>query len=233
MEGFPQKNERRMRQHQGMMVRVLRILSVVVLGLLIISATVGAYYFIVGAAHPLSSSGEDWGNFGDYFGGVAGALLSFLSIVLLVYTVHLQIHQLSAAQHETLKRDLLAHVTKADDEIERWLQRKLAYTSMSGQTVEFGDVVWGILKSEDINPPEFERAVVRLHVLTSLYCEALALYRDNIDPYFIFKYHKQKAQALLDFLKGHRALLGQMAGPSLQFCQMHLDGKHESRKGQA
>lgn len=228
MEGFPQKNGRRMPQHQSMMVGMLRILSVVAFGLLIISSVVGAYYFIVGAVHPLSSSGEDWGNFGDYFGGVAGALLSFLSILLLVYTIHLQIHQLSAAQHETLKRDLLAHVTKADDEIERWLQRKLAYISMSGQTVEFGDVVWGILKSKDINPPEFERAVVRLHVLTSLYCEALALYRDNIDPYFIFKYHRQKAQALLDFLKEYGALLGQTAGPSLQFCQMHLDGKHES-----
>lgn len=212
-------------------MRMLRTLSIAACGLLVISIVSGAYYFIVGSAYPLSSNGEDWGNFGDYFGGVAGALLSFLSILLLVYTIHLQIHQLSDAQHETLKRDLLAHVTKADDEIERWLQRKLPYRSMSGQTVEFGDVVWGILQSRDINGQEFERAVVRLHVLTCLYCEALALYRDNIDPYFIFKYHKQKAKTLLGFLEEHRALLGQMAGPSLNFCQMHLDGKHVSGQG--
>jgi hypothetical protein len=208
-----------------MITALFRILSVVALGLLIVSAVAGAYYIFVGEAQPLSSSGEDWGTFGDYFGGVAGALLSFLSILLLVYTIQLQVQQLSDSQHETLKRDLLAHVTKADDEIERWLQRKLAYVSMSGQTIEFGDVVWGILKCKDINPPEFERAVVRLHLLTCLYCEALGLYRDNIDPYFIFKYHRQKAKALLKFLEEHKALLGQMAGPSLQFCEMHLDGK--------
>jgi len=208
---------------------MLRILVVLSLGMLSIATVAGAYYFIIGAAHPLSTDGERWGQFGDYFGGVAGTLLSFLSVLLLVYTVHLQNRQLSDTQQETLKRDLLAHVTKADEEIERWLQRKLAFISMSGETVELGDVVWGILKETDINPREFERAVVRLHALTCLYCEALALYRDNIDPYFIFRYHRQKAQSLLEFLAKHEALLGQMAGPSLRFCQMGLDGEKSGR----
>ncbi|WP_170874220.1 hypothetical protein, partial [Xanthomonas graminis] len=136
--------------------------------------------------------------------------------------------QIATAEHETLKRDLLAHVTKADDEIERWLQRKLAAITTNGSTVELGDIVWGLLKPSLVDSKEFRSAVVRLHELTCLYCEALALYRDNIDPYFIFKYHRQKAQALLNFLKEHQGCLGQMAGPSLQFCQMHIDGKHEA-----
>ncbi|BCL75934.1 hypothetical protein JHS3_16700 [Jeongeupia sp. HS-3] len=188
----------------------------------------GAYYMYVGHGHPFSTNGENWNQFGGYFGGVAGVLLSFISILLLVYTIHLQSQQLSDAQDETLKRDLLAHVTKADEEVEHWLQRKLATHNKSEETIEFGDVVWGILEPSCINTKAFEIAVIRLHKLTCLYCEALALYRNNVDPYFIFKYHQQKAQSLLDFLKPHQNLLGQMAGPSLLFCQSHLNARHEA-----
>lgn len=202
-----------------------RILFVLVIGLLLIAAVAGAYYAYVGLGLPLSTNGQDWGEFRDYFGGVAGALLAFLSI-LLVYTIHLQSAQLSAAQREMLKRDLLAHVTKADDEIGHWLQRRLAAHNVAEETVEFGDVVWGLLEPSYINAKEFKLATVRLHKLTGLYCEVLALYRANIEPYFIFKYHKQKAQSFLDFLKLHEGLLDQVAGPSLKFCRMHLDGRN-------
>jgi hypothetical protein len=205
---------------------VIRILAVFLIGLLVLAIVGGAYYAYVGFAYPISVDGEHWNYFGGFFGGVAGTLLTFISILLLVYTVHLQTTQLSDTQHETLKRDSLAHVNKADNEIEHWLQRKLA-ASAHGETVEFGDVVWGIIEPSYVNAKEFGLAVVRLHRLTCLYCEALALYRDNINPYFIFKYHRQKAESLLEFLRQNQRLLGQMAGPSLEFCQMHLDGRHE------
>lgn len=205
-----------------------RILLVLVIGVALLLAVSGYFYAHVGLAHPLSNSGTDWANFGEYFGGVAGTLLAFISVLLLVYTLYLQSEQLANAQHQMLKRDLLAHVTKADDEIGHWLGRQIALPSVSGATVEFGDVVWGLLEPRQVDAKEFQRAVVRLHILTCLYCEALALYRDNIDPYFIFKYHRQKAESLLKFLVVHQELLGQRAGPSLQFCQMHLDGRHEA-----
>lgn len=205
-----------------------RILLVFVIGVALLLAVSGFFYTHVGLGYQLSKNATDWASFGEYFGGVAGPLLAFISILLLVYTVSLQSEQLADAQHQILKRDLLAHVTKAEDEISHWLGREIALPSLSGATVEFGDVVWGLTKPKQVDAREFNRAVVRLHVLTCLYCEALALYRDNIDPYFIFKYHRQKAESLLKFLKEHVDLLGQMAGPSLQFCQMHLDGKYEA-----
>ncbi|MBN8734936.1 MAG: hypothetical protein J0H27_01575 [Xanthomonadales bacterium] len=205
-----------------------RILLVFLIGVALLLAVGGLFYTHVGIRHVLSHNASDWASFGEYFGGVAGTLLAFISILLLVYTVYIQNEQLSNAQHQMLKRDLLAHVTKADDEIGHWLGRQIALPSLSGATVEFGDVVWGLLEPKQVDPKEFQRAVVRLHVLTCLYCEALALYRDNIDPYFIFKYHRQKAESLLKFLTTHQVLLGPMAGPSLKFCQMGLDGQHES-----
>lgn len=205
-----------------------RIVLVFVIGVVLLLAVGGAFYLYVVLPQSRSYSATDWANFGSYFGGVAGTLLAFISILLLVYTIHVQGRQLADAQHEALKRDLLAHVTRADDEIGSWLRHQIALPSLSGATVEFGDVVWGLLESKQVNAVEFKRAVVRLHVLTCLYCEALALYRENIDSYFIFKYYRQKAESLLKFLTKHQALLGQMAGPSLEFCRMHLDGKHEA-----
>lgn len=205
-----------------------RILLVFAAGIALLVAASAAFYAYVVHGHSLSHNATDWAAFGEYFGGVAGTLLAFISILLLVYTVSLQSDQLADAQRETLKRDLLAHVTKADDEISHWLGRQIALPSLSGATVEFGDVVGGLLEPHQVDAREFKQAVVRLHVLTCLYCEALALYRDNIDPYFIFKYHRQKAESLLKFLTEHAQLLDQMAGPSLLFCQMHLDGRLEA-----
>lgn len=202
--------------------------AVLILGILTILAVVAAFYHYVGSSRKISISGDDWGVFGDYFGGVAGTLLSFISIILLVHTVRIQIKQLANSEHEVLKRDLLAHVTKADDEIQHWLLRKLAYVGIEGETIEFGDIVWGLVSSSVVNSGEFRIAAERLLKLTCLYCGALALYRDNIDSYFIFNYHKQKAQSLVSFLKENQQLLNQMAGPSLDVCQMHLDGSSDA-----
>ncbi len=204
------------------------ILLVFLVGIVLLLAAGAIFYAYVGLGQPVSHHAADWASFAEYFGGVAGTLLTFISILLLVYTVSLQSEQLADAQRETRKRDLLAHVTKADHEIGHWLGRKITLPSLSGATAEFGDVVWGLLEPRQVDAKEFKQAVIRLHVLTCLYCEALALYRDNINSYFIFKYHQQRAESLLKFLREHVQLLDQMAGPSLEFCQMDLDGKHDA-----
>ncbi len=188
-----------------------------------------AFYYYVGMASEISKNGVDWGIFGDYFGGVAGTLLSFISILLLVFTIRIQNDQFLHSYQEALKRDVLAHVEKVDDEIQYWLARKLAYQSINGQTIEFGDVVWGIVGFTSVNKNELEVAIKRLLQLTILYCEALALYRENINGYFIFKYHQQKAQSLVSFLKANQSYLSPNSDISLKFCQMHLDGKDRAK----
>lgn len=92
-------------------------------------------------------------------------------------------------------------MTKADDEIQHWLLRKLAYEKIEGESVEFGDIVWGLVSSSSVNSKEFGIAADRLLKLTCFYCEALALYRDNIDGYFIFKYHGKRRNLWCHFLK--------------------------------
>ncbi len=187
------------------------------LGLLLITALAVPYYTWVGAIHPVSDSSAVWGTFGDYVGGIGGTILSFAGVVLVIKTLLIQIDQ-------DLKRDQIAHVTAADNGIDHWLQRQIACSTVQGKTIEFGDVVWGLVKPNYVSTEEFAIACERLLKLTSLYCEALALYRANVDSHFVFRYHLQKAQSLVKFLQGHKEKLGQMGGPTLMICLHLLEG---------
>lgn len=203
---------------------MIKIVFVFISGIIIIIFACLAFYLNVGKNLPLSSSGQNWAVFGNYFGGVAGSLLSFLSVLLIVYTINQQEKQIKTAQQESLKIDLLKYLSKADEEIERWLQRKLA-ASQSDREVEFGDIVWGIVNSDYANQEEFASAVIRLHKLTCSYCTSISTYQDNINTYFIVGHHRRKAEDLLVFLENHQDKLNQMAGPSLALCRMGLNGQ--------
>lgn len=206
---------------------MLRFLVVFLAGVAIIAGVFYAFYLHVGYGLSLSNTATDWGIFGDYFGGVSGAFLSFISILLIVYTIDQQSRQIEHARQEALKRELLQNVSKADDEIDRWLRKRLA-VQKGDKDVEFGDIVWGIVPPTYASSKEFSAALVRLHKLTCTYCFTLGLYKDNIDTNFIFQQHREKADELITFLEQHQDKLYSMAGPSLGFCKLHIHGKSEA-----
>jgi len=206
---------------------MLRFLIIFLTGALIITGVFYAFYLHVGFGLPLSNTASDWGIFGDYFGGVSSALLSFISILLIVYTIDQQSRQIEHARQEAFKRDLLQNVSKADDEIERWLRKRLS-AKQGDKDVEFGEIVWGLVKPTYPNAEEFSAAVARLHKLICTYCVTLGLYKDNIDTFFIFQQHQQKADELIAFLEKHHDCLPSMAGPSLGLCKLHIHGKSEA-----
>ena len=205
-----------------------RILSFLLVGILSIGVVIGVFFKIAALRTPSLPDGQYWAQFGTYFGGVAGPLLTFLTVLLLVYTINQQTGQIASADRETLKRDLLAHITKADEEIDHWLQRQLPAPRPDGYMVEFGDIVWGLVKFDGASIPEFRIALARLHTLTCLYCEALGLYRDNINLYFIFTYHRKKAESLLAFLQKNKEHLDPMLDISIAFCRTNLEDQHKA-----
>ena len=208
-------------------VPMIKFLLVFLAGAAAIAGTLFAFYLNLGLGLPLSDTASDWGIFGDYFGGVTGALLSFISILLIVYTIDQQSRQIEHARQEAFKRDLLQNVSKADDEIDNWLRKRLA-AQRGEKDVEFGDIVWGIVAADYASSTEFTAAAVRLHKLTCNYCLSLGLYKENIDTNFIFQQHSQKADELITFLEKHQGKLSNMAGPSLAFCKLHIHGKSEA-----
>lgn len=200
---------------------MIQIALVFIAGMAVMLGVAWAFYRHVGTGLPLSACGNDWGVFGDYFGGVAGTVLAFISVLLLVYTILQQRKQIELTKDEALKVDVLRFLSKLDDDIESWLRRELACDP--DQLVEFGDIVRGIVKPNGVNQRELSSAAERLLQLTCQYCSAIALYKDNVNAHFICQYHSTKAEELVGYLEKNLDKLGQMSGPSLAFCKIHLN----------
>jgi hypothetical protein len=199
------------------------IVIVFLTGLVVIAVAAGAFYHYVGMNHPLSPDGSDWSDFGSYFGGVVGPVFSFLSIILLVYTIIQQSKNIELATSEALKLDMLRYVSRADEEIDNWLKTEVAASHSSQTAVKLGLIVWGVVKPNYVNSSELNPCLERLLKLTCSYTSAIALYEDNVDPYFIYKHHCTKAEDLIEFLESHVQDLGQMAGHSLGLCRHQLE----------
>jgi hypothetical protein len=82
---------------------------------------------------------QDWAAFGSYFGGTAGPLLAFLTVVLLVVTLALQIRQLEdsreqlKASKEELKRSHELQATMAEA-----MRQQAHYATVSARAVALG-----------------------------------------------------------------------------------------------
>ncbi|EJB4434142.1 hypothetical protein [Escherichia coli] len=78
---------------------VTSILILVVFGLY--------YYQFGGSSTTLSEDKEIWGQFGDYFGGVLNPILSFISILLLIKSVKMQLTANECLINETKRQEFL------------------------------------------------------------------------------------------------------------------------------
>ena len=197
----------------------MEFIVVAIIGLCILVAVFLSYFLVGEFALDPSVSNVDWGSFGSYFGGVSGPLLSFISVLLLVYTLRQQRFQLVSMSEENTKHDMLRYLEKLDGQIAHLLTRQIHVGNM--RYVEIGDMVSGIENPAELHEASFKAALDKLLKLTAIYCEAIALYRENVNGYFIFRAHQQKALELVNYLDGNKNRLSEMAGPTLEFCKMH------------
>lgn len=79
--------------------RVRRALRFLVGSAIVLVVSVFAAYFLA-FNNGISVNQEVWGQFGDFVGGTLNPILSFLSLLALVFTVTLQVHQLDIARAE-------------------------------------------------------------------------------------------------------------------------------------
>ncbi|WP_409010987.1 hypothetical protein [Aeromonas salmonicida] len=208
---------------------MVRILIVSILCLTFIVFVSGAYYIFVGKGLPISDNGSDWSTFGSYFGGVVGPIFSFLSTILLFYTIMQQSINIKNASSESLKLDMLRYVSRAEEEIEQWLRTDLA-SIHDNKTVQLSLIVRGVVKPQYANKDELNPCLIRLVKLTCTYTSAIALYKDNVDPYFIYKHHCEKAIDIISFLESNNSRLDPMAGPSLAICRHQLTARQTIKK---
>lgn len=106
-------------------------------GLLIILIS-GLLYFAVVAAGAVEFSNDSnaWANFGSYFGGFAGTLLSFVALVLISYALYLQTTELNETREANKKQAEFLEQQMALLQREQYRITAEKYAEVARSTVE-------------------------------------------------------------------------------------------------
>lgn len=201
-------------------------------GVLVLACVVAAYPLLGGFGHAFSPNSVEWANFGSYFGGVAGPMLSFLALMAVVWTVHLQ--------YDLLRRD---HEKQTADQHIRWLEGiyrdilDLLNTSLphnaGGESITTRSVLYRESEPATVNQKILKNRLEELLKLVTQYCQAVALYRENVSEFFDARIFQDRGARILDSIKPFLSLLGSNAAIPIEFCDMHLRGETQRSNAEA
>jgi len=202
------------------------------LGLLVLVLTIAAYPLLGHFGFPFSTSSNEWANFGTYLGGVAGPLLSFLALIAVAWTVRLQ--------YDLLRRD---SEKQTSDQHVRWLEAiyrdilDLMHAPLRLAHGPESTTTWAVLHQEVdraiANPAILKTRLDELLKLLTQYCQAIALYRENVTEFFDARIFQDRGARFLDRLKPFLPVLGNNAAIQIEFCDMHLRGQTERQNPEA
>lgn len=211
------------------------ILVFTFLGLIVLlSLVIFTYIYGGGFSNGFSKHSQNWGDFGSFFGGTVGVIISSLSIFLVLLTIkqqskqiRQQSKQIQLIENENLVQEHLRHLNKYEDEIDKLLEREIVF--FRGEvTVRLYEQVYEIAERPNAeNHLVYINSLDLLLQLTARYCSAIKLYEENVNTYFVYRNHHTKAEKLITFLEQNSALLSSknsMSMITLNFCKMHLDG---------
>lgn len=196
------------------------------LGIAIILGVSSAYIFLGEFGNSLSHRIEDWTGFAAYFGGVAGSLLSFLALVVIARNMSIQQQALELAEDRVTAEQHLRLLDALYDDIREVLDRPLALTS--GTTGSLRQVVYREVAANQVDAKLLTDRFDQLMRLTGQYCQAVSLYRENVTEFFDARIFADRGGRVLDLIKPFHHLLGSQGAPSIDMCDMLLQGE-ESR----
>ena len=95
------------------------LIAAFIVGLVLLTLAFGLYVYSFGTG--LANKKEEWGQFGDYLGGVVNPLFGFLTLLSVVYTLHLQreLLQDSKAQAISAMKDSAANLRHVAKQLEQ------------------------------------------------------------------------------------------------------------------
>lgn len=185
-------------------------------GLVVLAGTV-ALYFGHGGVIPLTSA--DWANFGTYVGGIAGPLLSFVALIAVVRTMHLQ---RAALELEQARQIADQHLRWLDGIFKDILEARSERVSPD---ITLGEILDGDADASQVERKRFAGRLENVMQLVVQYCQAVNLYRDNISEFFDLRIYTDRGGRLLDSIKPFHGYLGSRFLPTFEFCDMHLRGE--------
>lgn len=108
-------------------INSLIIIALIVIPLVLVA---GGYAFFFGyiSNRSLSGSPEQWGQFGDFFGGTLNPVYALLAFIGVLITIHLQSKQLELAEKRALIEEVQRLVFNVSIQIDSLLRQSLKVT---------------------------------------------------------------------------------------------------------
>jgi hypothetical protein len=200
------------------------VIPYILAGVLVLVGTI-AIYFDFGGIIPRTLS--EWANFGSYVGGIAGPLLSFVAIIAVARTMHLQRATLELDQAQRLADQ---HLRWLDALYKDIVEARNAPVS-PGATLRM--VLEGDVEADGLVRKRLTPRIDNLVQLLAQYCQAVALYRDNISEFYDLRIYADRGGRLLDEIKPLHGYMSSMFIPTIEFCDMHIRGETERAKPEA
>lgn len=200
------------------------IVIVILFGLITLALTFGIYFFYGGFSLKASGANSDWGAFGSYFGGVAGPILTFVSVVLIAYTLYEQRRQAYFIHREAIKQDISSALRGLQLDINALLGKSVKLNNT--QHVELLDFVYGSATHPDPKNKSYTALNDKLLRLTANYCEIIRAYEEDVDCDLVYRSHYRLARELLSYFK-KASRVSAFGGIALDFCEILLDGEEE------
>lgn len=183
-------------------------------GLFIILLPIVLFYYYVGNGLAFSNCDQNWAAFGSYFGGITGPLLSFLSIILILYTI-------KQNKDDIEKTNCLNKFEKMDHDLSLLFQLKLAPNTGTCPEVEFQSIYFGAVEITYPNKKEIKAALIELYKITASYYLAYITKR-NLDQ-DSEKYYKSKVKKLIDFLNKNQHCFEKEISSLIEEMAQHTD----------
>jgi len=103
--------------------KILLVLALFLLLPCILVAGFYVYHFLLINNFSLSNNPEQWGQFGDYFGGTLNPIFAFLAFIGVLLTVYLQSEQLKIVQAQALIEEIQRLIAGVSKEIDTLFQQ--------------------------------------------------------------------------------------------------------------
>lgn len=202
----------------------MRVIPYLVAGLVVIIGATGFYFGQLGFT---PHTERDWADFGTYLGGVCGPLLSFLALIAVARTMHLQHAALQLDRERQLADQHLRWLDALYKDITEALDAHLSKAATLRRILEGG------VEASSVDASRLTSRLQNLMQLTVHYCQAVNLYRDNISEFFDLQIYTDRGGRLLDAIKPFHSYLGSRVLPTLEFCDMHLRGESHRAEPEA
>ena len=171
------------------------------------------------------------GVLGEKHDGVAGPGLSFLALLAVVDALRLQRAQLEVEQQRQLSEQHIRWLDALYADIRETLS--VSVPSSDGSRVSVRSVLDHGVDVASLDQAVLKDRLADLMTLLVQYCQAVALYRDNISAFFDVTIFADRGARILDKLKPFLGLLGNTSAVGIEFCDMHLRGVRERTQPEA